>query len=232
MVYQPGYPKSKSMAKSKPPAKRQYNRRKKASTAMSIPTAPSAYYLCKLKYCENFQFNISNLTPMVNRVFRVNDLFDPNFTGVGHQPFFRDQLYTLYSRARVLSSKITVQFAPNSNQAVEVVLAPISDGAVDTDYTLLRERKGAKSTIVNLGALKYLSAVSKTSTALGVPKDTVLKDDRFIQYISGVLDVSATNYWQLGANLMDPSGTACIVMTSIKIEMVALFSDVIQQTAS
>lgn len=231
MVYQPGYPK-KSMPKSKPPAKRQYNRRKKASTAMSIPTAPSAYYLCKLKYCENFQFNISSLTPMVNRVFRVNDLFDPNFTGVGHQPFFRDQLYTLYSRARVLSSKITVQFAPNSNQAVEVVLAPISDGAVDTDYTLLRERKGAKSTIVNLGALKYLSAVSKTSTALGVPKDTVLKDDRFIQYISGVLDVSATNYWQLGANLMDPSGTACIVMTSIKIEMVALFSDVVQQTAS
>lgn len=50
-------------------------------------------------------------------VFRMNSLFDPDFTGVGHQPMYFDQLCGAvgsapYSRYRVLGSKMTVTFSP------------------------------------------------------------------------------------------------------------------------
>lgn len=33
--------------------------------------------------------------------FRMNSMFDPDFTGVGHQPLFRDTLSTIFSRFQV-----------------------------------------------------------------------------------------------------------------------------------
>jgi hypothetical protein len=44
--------------------------------------------------------------------FRLNSTFDPDLTGVGHQPLGRDQLAgVLYNRYRVHSVKVTVDFS-------------------------------------------------------------------------------------------------------------------------
>lgn len=216
-------------SKSKKPMRK---RQQKTKTLMKIPTSPPNFQLVKLKYCENFVFTLNSTLPMVNRVFRINDLYDPNYTATGHQPYFRDQMYQLYTRARVLSSKISVQFAPNTNQAIDCILCPVSDGATDTDYTLSRERKGCKGRICNLGALGWLSAVSSTSKALGVSSLAVKTDDKFIQYASNALDNSVANWWQVGCNLLDPAGATCNIMLTVKIDMITLFSDPIQQTGS
>ncbi len=44
-------------------------------------------------------------------IFRTNDIFDPNFTATGHQPYGHDTLALVYTKYKVLSSKITVHFA-------------------------------------------------------------------------------------------------------------------------
>lgn len=43
--------------------------------------------------------------------FRANDLYDPNYTGAGHQPLGFDQWMALYTKFSVLNSKITVKFS-------------------------------------------------------------------------------------------------------------------------
>jgi len=43
-------------------------------------------------------------------VFSMNDMFDPNFSGTGHQPLFRDELAARYKNYTVLASYITVVF--------------------------------------------------------------------------------------------------------------------------
>lgn len=45
-------------------------------------------------------------------VFRANSVFDPDYTGTGHQPMGRDQWSEVYNRYTVLGSKITLYATP------------------------------------------------------------------------------------------------------------------------
>lgn len=69
-------------------------------------------------------------------VFRMNSLFDPDFTGVGHQPYYFDQLCgpagtAPYYRYRVLGSKMTVRFAINNAPALAAAnVGPVVVGLI------------------------------------------------------------------------------------------------------
>lgn len=54
----------------------------------------------------------SNLGSIANTVFRMNSLFDPDFTGTGHQPMYYDRYAALYSNYRVLGSRLSTTFYP------------------------------------------------------------------------------------------------------------------------
>lgn len=66
----------------------------------------------KLQYCDVIQLGASAGSPAVWQ-FRMTSLFDPDYTGTGHQPQWFDQLAGVYQAYRVLGSKITVTFSPN-----------------------------------------------------------------------------------------------------------------------
>lgn len=221
------YNKTNKKTNRKPYRKKSNNTTKR----LMLPTAPPNYQLVKLKYCEEFVLSMNAVLTQDFKLVRINDLFDPNYSGSGHQPYFRDQLYNIYKKARVLSSKIIVQFAPDTNQPMEVILTPLPDATSETNFTLAKERKGTRHSLINLGKIKTLYAVSPTHTALGVSKPTVRIDDLFVQTTSSSLADAQSNYWQFGAKLMNPISSATCVC-SVKIEMITLFSDPIQQTQS
>jgi len=60
-----------------------------------------------LRYLENFTLDASG-SGSATQVFSVNSIFDPNVTGVGHQPMFRDNYANLYNTYRVNYSHITI----------------------------------------------------------------------------------------------------------------------------
>lgn len=67
-----------------------------------------------MKYMDNFQFTTSatnNLTS--NQAFRANGIFDPDYTGAGHQPLGHDQWNTFYNHYLVVGSKISVTMVPS-----------------------------------------------------------------------------------------------------------------------
>lgn len=67
-----------------------------------------------LKYHDDLVINVSG-TGGANYLYSCNSIYDPDYTGVGHQPLGRDQFADFYDRYVVLGSKITVTFKCREN---------------------------------------------------------------------------------------------------------------------
>jgi len=59
--------------------------------------------------------NVSNSGGVTGKSFRLNSLYDPNATDLGHQPAYFDQYSLIYAKYRVISSTIKVTFSPASS---------------------------------------------------------------------------------------------------------------------
>lgn len=72
----------------------------------------------KLRYCATVSLN-PGLGTTANHVFRANGLYDPDQTGIGHQPMGFDQWSTFYNHYVVESSKMNAEFFYSSTTAVD-----------------------------------------------------------------------------------------------------------------
>lgn len=98
--------------------KRSYTKKRKYVTPVSKQLGLGTSHIAKLKYCEEITINPATAGIAVN-VFRANDLFDPNLTGTGHQPYGFDNLCPgLYDHFTVIGSKIKVQIHQNATNSV------------------------------------------------------------------------------------------------------------------
>jgi len=93
-----------------------------------------------LRYVDNFALNPGTAPSTANYVFRVNNLHDPDYTGVGHQPMYFDNYKAIYSRYRV--NKATITFVALDTHAVNVYATNQTAGTTtsDTQYYAANER--------------------------------------------------------------------------------------------
>lgn len=72
--------------------------------------------ITKHKYCDRLQFPVAGLGYDYNTyIFRANGIYDPDWSGTGHQPLFRDEMAARYAFYAVLSSTIVVTFDKAQN---------------------------------------------------------------------------------------------------------------------
>lgn len=140
----------------------------------------------RLRYVENYTLT-SNAGAASKQVMRMNSLFDPDFTGTGHQPYYFDQLAALYGRYVVRGCKMTVEFSmiPSATTTVNpsapglVAVVGESDGTTSTTLSTLLELPSCKHTLIggaNGGAnVKRLTLTFSPEKELGLPwsDDTV-----------------------------------------------------------
>ncbi len=72
-----------------------------------LPTS----FKCTMIYASTFPLNVGAGGVPAVRVFSANGLFDPDITGVGHQPRGFDQLMALYDHYTVIGSKCEALFS-------------------------------------------------------------------------------------------------------------------------
>jgi len=97
-----------------------------------------------LRYCDNFAVT-STVGVMASQKFRCNSIYDPDYTGVGHQPMFHDQYALFYNHYRVTSAKIKVQWClATANDATSPYMIGIhtsDDLTIPLDYQTIVENK-------------------------------------------------------------------------------------------
>lgn len=99
--------------------KKRFTRRKRPyRRKRSLPVGGFANSkLVKLRYVQTISLNATGVIPAINE-FRANSVYDPDKTGVGHQPSNHDRLAAIYDRYTVLGAKCTVHWVPTSSTPI------------------------------------------------------------------------------------------------------------------
>lgn len=92
--------------------------------------------------------------------FRANSIFDPDVTGVGHQPLGRDQWFDFYNHYRVVKSRMAVEYcskAQTTGQSPAVSGLYLADDlTVPTQWTTLVESgRGSYNTAHSINTQSY-----------------------------------------------------------------------------
>lgn len=124
--------------------------KRKATTSTAIPRMTAGLGAPKsivrtLTYSENISL-ASTLGVLNSYIFRANSVYDPNYTGIGHQPYMFDQCAAFFNHYDVLSSHIKITVVPTiSNPGVAVVsgIYLADDLTSYTDYgTFIEAKRG------------------------------------------------------------------------------------------
>lgn len=164
---------------SRNPARYQRNKRgtKRKLSEVNRGAIPNQLYATtfpqQMKVCLKYDHN-ANFTTTVSIAndtkFRLNSIFDPDLSGVGHQPQGRDQWNLLYNRYRVDSVRVTVRTLSMSAHGMMICLFPNNNSTTITDVDQMVESPlvtckavgtGTATTIVKFIDLKQLNGVSK-----------------------------------------------------------------------
>lgn len=105
--------------------------------------------MAKLKYQETVVATTSG--PLAHVQYILNGLFDPNFTGGGHQPLYFDQYMQLYNHYLVIGAKVMVRIIPYESNTVpiKITLWQNDDTTITpATYYAAAEQSKAKSKII------------------------------------------------------------------------------------
>lgn len=109
-----------------------------------------------VRYCD-VKLLTSTASGVAQHAWRMNSLFDPDFTGIGHQPYFYDQFAGVYSTYAVVKSKLIVKYSLIANTISTaqpsgpciIGLKTDDDGVASGTLTTAMEAGSSKTDILN-----------------------------------------------------------------------------------
>lgn len=134
-------------------------------------------------YFDTFQLNTA--AGVANRVYRTNSIFDPDLTGVGHQPGGYDQLMAIYEHFVIYECEYKVVFVnTNATSASSLVGVQNSDNITvsSTIFSSNVENGNAQWTACGPApgqGVKTLTGTLDVAKLMGVSRAQLLADDTF-----------------------------------------------------
>ena len=157
--------------------------------------------------------------------FAANDMYDPNFTGTGHQPYQFDQLAALYNHWTVIASKITIKLIPYTSSQPAAQLScyqnddtiPLStDPMVQAEYAGTRYRVLTANSTDSVNTIVYRFSAKKTFGG-SVLSNTTLQG-------TGSASPSERTFWTMSLKALDGAATVQYFV-NIKAEYTAVWSE-------
>lgn len=136
-------------------------------------------YICKMKYAEVVGASTGGSSYGAYR-FNLNSIFDPNQSGIGHQPYGHDTLQSLYNRYRVISCRYRISAISADNSNIQVAVIPTNETISPVNISEVRENPRAKYALQAPGSpLKIISGNVSIPSLVGRTKTQYMADDRY-----------------------------------------------------
>ncbi len=186
-----------------------------------------------LRYVENISVSVAT-TVGTQQTMNINSLFDPNRTGVGHQPYLFDTFSTLYNRYRVLKTRWKVTFG-NTTGTYNVVVLPLNGlltASVTnsaTYETACEQPRSIFKIVPGSGGYPVTIASGTSLNSLnGCTKEEYLADDRFEAQIGA----SPTEIMTLNIGVYNPTLATILVNFTVEMFFSVDFHDLISLAGS
>lgn len=187
---------------------------------------PKAVYT-KLTFVQHQTLSSTTVTP-TSYVYRLNSIYDPDYTGSGSQPYMRDQLSALYSYYTVSGCKVCITYSTDTTQDSLLTIRQTPNTYTLGDIDLEIER-GAMKRIVSSSQPGYVKNYYSISKCFGIPKRKLLSDDIYSAGISAT--PASTLYLQIGSIATDRA-TSATVQIQVELTYYVKFWSPIDQSAS
>lgn len=213
---------------------RKYNRRRKyratISKSVSSPIPDKMY--TRLKY-SHLASVTTGVTPQWH-TFRMNNIYDPDYTGTGHQPLGFDQWATFYKHYRVLGCAFRITPIVESTTAMEVGFHINNVTTAPTTIELAREKPFSKWIVTGdstyNGRLTHLRGYCAPAKLLGISRLKYNVEDAYSGLCNGTTNPTAV-YLHIGAQDVDRT-TASLVRYQLDIYFRVVFFDRIALASS
>lgn len=162
--------------RSKAKARKGKRRNQLTTVNRSLQPFPNRY-ICKQKYSTTISTNAGG-----QYVFNLNSLWDPDRTGIGHQPYGFDNLALLYNRYRVISCGWRVHNATGATGSPIITASlPNNDlGMVFVNTGEMLENPRTKYVVNNPGGpILTLHGKSYIPKLMGRTKTQYMADDNY-----------------------------------------------------
>lgn len=147
-------------------------------------------------------------TPGV-QAFRLNSIFDPDFTAIGSQPPYRDQLAAWYYNYRVTGCKVDAEFTYGTGTTSVVVMNSDQNGAAPSDMQGEMAQVGAQYRLVApyspQSKFKQYFAIADV---FSVEKSDILTDPAY----AALMSTNPANTAFLQFSAVQVSGTAATTL--------------------
>ncbi len=149
--------------------------------------------------------------------YRLNGMFDPDYSGAGIQPTYYDQMSALYSKYRVYRASVVVELSNETEETTSVFVTPsIANSALSSLAAMCTQRF---ATTVTLGpksggfGIKRISRTFDIAKVWGVDQRTLHSEDDFAALTSG--NPNNVVYLWLGGRTI--GSTATIIRYTVRI---------------
>lgn len=137
--------------------------------------------ITRLRYSQLVPISMGPAYVVSSYIFQ-SSIYDPDFSGLGHQPLWRDQIISLYDRYRVhgIKYKFTI-VNTNVNQMITGVVKQASIPALETDLNTMRERNNVQRWTAHAYTSTpiYVTGYMPTGRPWGLTKKDFLADEGF-----------------------------------------------------
>lgn len=185
----PRYARKRRASRRKSSYKRRRSSRRRPTRKLSVCRSRTSLlpdaFLCKLRYSQLIGHDFTASSIPGRHQWRVNSLYDPDFTTAGHQPLGRDQWAVFYNRYLVYGCKFTITWSTTSSTeqaeiAVQLrpnsIMADNMDTVREDPLTIFRAVLGSEDSGQAVRVCRGYADVAKIR---GVPKSRVRNESDY-----------------------------------------------------
>ena len=162
--------------------------------------------------------NVATFAGVINdHIYNLNSVFDPNYTGGGHQPLGRDQMATFYNRYRVDKVHVSAEFIKITDSIIGFhgIAANNTATAFINPISGLMEQPNSKSsaTSATLSGAKtnlHYKRMYDLASITGVSKAIYKSDDRY-QALETASPSEVIALHLLGCDLQEAANYAYVI---------------------